>query len=381
MQFGIYLFACPREVCCVLSHFETRSSYTTCVHCFTRSKRQFVVLESLDSFRSTTHIRNFGNQLYFVCNQGLCIFFVEFVLESTRQSYIARDDPYFFAFYEFAFFGKLLGKRFYDILVRSTEFEHIVYHFVGHTVGYFYATVGTRQTDNFRSKLSSFLRSTPSNVTETGNYYALSFDGFFEFFQHVVYKVECTVTCCFGTNKRATPIDTFTCEYACVVFTGKFLVHTVHKTDFTTAYANVAGRNVRIGTDMMPQFEDECLAETHYFGIRFAHWVEVRTTLAAAHRQCSKSVFESLFEAQELQHRQVNSFVETDTAFVRSDSCIELYTITDVRLNFAFVVDPVYTESEDSVGFHHTFDDFCLCKFRVFVVNRFNRFQHFVYCL
>ncbi len=60
--------------------------------------------------------------------------------------------------------------------------------------------------------------------------------------------------------------------------------------------------------------------------------------------------------------------METDATFVRADGIVELHAVTYVVLNFALVVNPGYTESEDTVGFDHTFDDFVAFEFRVLVV-------------
>ncbi len=61
--------------------------------------------------------------------------------------------------------------------------------------------------------------------------------------------------------------------------------------------------------------------------------------------------------------------METETSLVRSDRAVELYTVTEVSLNFAFVIDPGYTESKDTVRLYETLDDLCFFEFRMLVVN------------
>ena len=68
--------------------------------------------------------------------------------------------------------------------------------------------------------------------------------------------------------------------------------------------------------------------------------------------------------------------MEADAAFVRADGVVELYTVSQVGLHFAFVVHPCYAECEYSVGFNQPFDDFGFFKFRMLVVDIFNREQH-----
>ena len=63
--------------------------------------------------------------------------------------------------------------------------------------------------------------------------------------------------------------------------------------------------------------------------------------------------------------------METDTTFVGTDSVVELNAITNVVLNFTLVVNPGYTESEDTIGLNHTFDDTSFFELGVLVVNLF----------
>ena len=61
--------------------------------------------------------------------------------------------------------------------------------------------------------------------------------------------------------------------------------------------------------------------------------------------------------------------METDTAFVRSNSCIELYTVTQVSLYITCIVNPSNTECENSVWLYDSLYDFCFLKLRMLVVN------------
>ena len=64
--------------------------------------------------------------------------------------------------------------------------------------------------------------------------------------------------------------------------------------------------------------------------------------------------------------------METETAFVRTDSAVELYTITEVGLNLTLVVNPSYTESEDTIGLYDALDNLCFLEFGMLVVNFLN---------
>ncbi len=73
--------------------------------------------------------------------------------------------------------------------------------------------------------------------------------------------------------------------------------------------------------------------------------------------------------------------METQTAFVRADSAVELNAVTEVRLYFALVIYPCDAEGEDTVRFDHSLHDFRLFKFGVLVVHLFNRLQNLLYRL
>ena len=73
--------------------------------------------------------------------------------------------------------------------------------------------------------------------------------------------------------------------------------------------------------------------------------------------------------------------METNTAFVRADCIVELYTITEIGLNFPFIVYPSDTESEDMIRFYQSFYDLGLFKFGMLIVYIFDRKKNFFYCL
>ena len=48
--------------------------------------------------------------------------------------------------------------------------------------------------------------------------------------------------------------------------------------------------------------------------------------------------------------------METDTAFVRANGVVELYTVTQVYLYFTFIVYPRHFECKDAVRFNQSLD-------------------------
>jgi hypothetical protein len=63
----------------------------------------------------------------------------------------------------------------------------------------------------------------------------------------------------------------------------------------------------------------------------------------------SQGILENLLKAQELQNRQVDSRVESETALVRAESRIELNAISAVDLGLKFVILPDDTELDDTL--------------------------------
>ena len=163
-----------------------------------------------------------------------------------------------------------------------------------------------------------------SHVTGTGDEDCLAFKiGAFGL-QHFHEEVHVTVTRSFGTDERTAELKSLAGEYT-AEFMGQFLIHAEHVADFASAYADITGRHIGIGTDMAIEFEHEGLAETHHLGVALAARREIGTALATAHRKSGQRVFESLLESQELQNAEVYGTVETDTAFIGTDYVVMLH--------------------------------------------------------
>ena len=96
------------------------------------------------------------------------------------------------------------------------------------------------------------------------------------------------------------------------------------------------------------------LAETHDLPVALALGVEVRAALAAAHGQSGQSVFEDLLKAQELDDRQVDGGVQTQTALVGANGGVELDTVAAVDLHHAVVVHPGHPEENGPLRLYHT---------------------------
>ena len=73
--------------------------------------------------------------------------------------------------------------------------------------------------------------------------------------------------------------------------------------------------------------------------------------------------------------------METDTALVRTNGHVVLYTVSHVCLYVALVINPRYTECEDSVWNTESLNKISFLKLWVLVVNVLYRLKHLLYCL
>ena len=132
---------------------------------------------------------------------------------------------------------------------------------------------------------------------------------------------------------------------------------------------------------MSVKLTHEALAESHYFVVRLTLRVEVRTTLSAAHRETCEGVLENLLEAEELKDAEVNRGVKSQTALVRSDSAVELNSVTAVNLNSAVVIDPSYSEHDLTLRLYDSLKNLLLDKLRVSRKCGSNRIKELINCL
>ena len=161
----------------------------------------------------------------------------------------------------------------------------------------------------------------------------------------------------------------------------QLFVHAEHEAHFASSHADVACRNVGLGSYMTPQLQHERLHEAHHFGVRLAARREIRSALASAHGQRSQRVLESLLECKEFQNGKVYGRMEADAAFIRADSVVVLHTVSHVGLHVAFVIHPSDPELIDSVGDTQTLYQVRFVELRMLVVFLFDRGQYFFYRL
>src|SRR3546814_20719807 len=105
-----------------------------------------------------------------------------------------------------------------------------------------------------------------------------------------------------GADQRPAPFEALAGEHAGEL-AGDPLILAEHIADLAPADPDVARRHVDIGADVAIKLGHEALAKAHDLAHALALGVEVRSALAAAHRQAGQRILERLFERQELEHR------------------------------------------------------------------------------
>src|SRR5699024_3492208 len=95
----------------------------------------------------------------------------------------------------------------------------------------------------------------------------------------------------------------------------------------------------------------EALAKTHDFLVGFTLWIKIRSTFSTAKRLFGQGVFENLVEPEKLHDTCGDRWVKPQSAFIWTESIVELDTITSVHLHLSIVVHPWNPECNDAVRF------------------------------
>src|SRR5699024_4419108 len=118
---------------------------------------------------------------------------------------------------------------------------------------------------------------------------------------------------------------------------------------------NIACRNVSVWPQMTIKLRHQCLTKTHHFAFTFTFRIEVTSAFTAAHRQSGQGVFEGLLEAKEFKNGKIYRWVETHTAFIRTNSGVELNAPCTVNLYLTAIINPNYAKLDGTLWFNQTF--------------------------
>ena len=73
--------------------------------------------------------------------------------------------------------------------------------------------------------------------------------------------------------------------------------------------------------------------------------------------------------------------MEAETSLVRADSAVILYAVAEVYMDFTVVINPRYTESDDTLWLYETLDNLSALKLRMLIIYVFHGFEYLTNCL
>ena len=237
------------------------------------------------------------------------------------------------------------------------QLHHVVELLGRDAVGVEYVARRIGERHDFGSQRRGLLAGVLGDVARTRNGHGLAFERIAACGEHLLGEVADAVARGLGAQRAAAPVAALARERAGELV-AQPLVLAEEEADLPAAHADVARRDVGVLSDVALQLGHERLAELHHFVVRLALRIEVRSALAAAHREGREAVLEGLLEGQELEDREVHRGVEADAALVGADGAVHLHAVAAVDLDLAFVIEPGHTENDDALGFRDAFQNF-----------------------
>lgn len=362
LELGVDLLVSPLETLGVLGHFKTGNGNTTTVGSLTRGVeadtgvgsvlgRSSGLFEDLNGVKCTAHVGAFSNVSNTGLDEGPSLLLVKLILGSRRKSDIGVADkgpgPLAFVPLEFGASGE--GSQ-----ALSLELDVGNVHDLLRGEALFpsgdESTCGIGEREDSATELNNFESSVLGYVTGTGDKDSLAFPvGVIEVTEHFSDVIDETVTSGLGTDVRTSPVSTLTGKDTSVLVP-VLLIGTEHEANLTSTSTNVTSRDISVGTDVSREFLHEGIAESSDLAVGLALGVKVGTTLTTAHHETCESVLENLLETKELEDREVDGGMETETTLVRTKSRVELDSVTSVDGDGTVVTLPCNSELEDSLG-------------------------------
>ena len=232
-----------------------------------------------------------------------------------------------------------------------------------------------RQRHRLRPQLDQLLHRVLRHVPGAGHQAHLALQALVAGRQHLGRKVDRAVAGRLRPDQAPAPVQPLAGQNPRKLVS-QLLVHAEQKPDLTRPHPDVAGRHIRVRTDVPEQLAHEAVAETHDFEVGLALGVEVRTPLAPAHGKRRQGILENLLEGQKLQNPQVHRRVEAQAPLVRPDRAVHLDPETPVDLDHALVVHPRHPEQDHPLRLHDPLRNPRLAVDRVAVQHRLDRIHH-----
>ena len=231
--------------------------------------------------------------------------------------------------------------------------------------------------DDFRAELLRFLNRVSCHVSGAAHRYDFILQADIFCVQHIFDEVQKSVAGRFRSRQTSAVSQTFSGENRRVVCVTDSLVLSEKVADFTSAHADVAGRNVNMRTDVTIKFSHERLTKSHNLVVGFSFRIKIGAAFAAADGKTRQGIFENLLERKEFQNTEVDARMKTQAAFVRSDCRIHLHAVAAIDVSYIFIVLPSHAESYDAIRLNHAFQHFFRFVLRILFEERDNRSQNF----
>jgi hypothetical protein len=347
----------PLDALAVLSHLKTRNGDTTTVGSLSGSVPKSlgtlllaVSLKDVNGLGSAAHVGTLGDDESTSFQKGLGLLLADLVLSSARESNVnlANVDPRTGTLNP----GELvLVLESSQGLVLDLESSNVVDLLRGErrTLLGDKSSLGVRQRDDGTTKLDDLESSVLGNVARARKSNALALEGAaVGVLKHVLDVVDKTVTGGLRSDQATTPRETLTSKDT-LPAVAKLAVSTEEVTDLSATNTDITSGNVSLGANVLGQLSHESLAKSSDLSIGLALRVEVGTTLATTHAEASQGILEDLLETKELENRQVDAGVESETALVRTKGRVELDAVTTVDLEVTLVVFPDDTELDNTL--------------------------------
>lgn len=241
-----------------------------------------------------------GNALDTVLDQFARIVAINFVLRRTGQGDVNRHAPGLLA--GFVFEAKLFGIFGNAAVMVILDIHQRIEFLARKACLVNHGATGIRTGHDLATEFKDFFDGILGNVARTGDRDAQTLQAHVLACQLLLDEVHQAVTCRLGTDQAATERQPLAGKNASRII-GKLFHHARHKTDFTPADTDVAGRYVGIRPEMAIQLHHQRLTEAHHLATALALWIEIGTAFAAAHRQGGQRILEGLLKSKKLEDR------------------------------------------------------------------------------
>lgn len=344
----------------VLSHLQTRHSNTTTVGSLTRSVPdtlgvlETLALEHLNGLHGATHVGSLSNVLAASSNKSLGLLSRNLVLSSRRNGNInlANVSPRAGTLNVLEL-GRVLVSKDGQLLSLKLDLGNLLDLGGGESLvtSGNERSLGVGKGDNGTAKLNDLEGSVLGNVTRSGDGDSLALEGLLALggvLNHLLNVVDSSVTGGLRSDQRSTPGETLSGQDT-LEGVAKLSVLSKQVTDLSSSDVNVTGRDISVGSDVSLELSHERNAESADLAVRLALGVEVRTSLSTSHVEAGEGVLEDLLITKELENREVDGGVESESSLVRTESRVELDSVSSVDLKVSLVILPHDAELDHSL--------------------------------